>query len=130
VPKNTQELEGTVKSIDCGDLWNSKSALKSWTVVLDHAGQTLTFHQKADVDGFSDTLWYGEDHFDGCHNIAGFRAVVYYRAPSDSSYAGDLSEVDIRVDLPAPPASGNSPSASTSPAVPATAPPAGPASGH
>jgi tetratricopeptide (TPR) repeat protein len=128
-PKNTQELEGTLKSIDCGDLWNSKNTVKYWTVVLDHAGQTLTFHEKGDDDGFSDTLWYGEDHFDGCHNLEGSRAVVYYRAPSDSSYSGDLAEVDIRVDLPAPPGTRNSPTASTSPAVPATVPPTGPAAG-
>ncbi len=94
-PRDTQEAEGTVKSIACGD------QEKDWVFTLDHAGQTLTFHRKgAYVFGFSDTLWYGEDHFGLCHNLEGLRAVVHYRAPSDPSYSGDVAEIDIRVDLP------------------------------
>jgi len=52
--------------------------------------------------GFSDTLWYGRDHFSRCHHLEGLRAVVHYRPASDATYAGDIAEVEIRDDLPPP----------------------------
>lgn len=96
VPKDTQGVEGTVKSITCGDQ-------NRWALVIDHDGHLLTFHRKGGfVSGFSDSIWYGGDHFDLCHHIEGMRAVLRYRAPSDASYAGDIVEIGIRDDLPQP----------------------------
>jgi hypothetical protein len=54
--------------------------------------------------GFSDTIWYGEDHFSLCHHLAGMRAVVRYKTSTDPAYAGDLSEIEIRDELPQAPA--------------------------
>jgi tetratricopeptide (TPR) repeat protein len=90
--KDALTAEGTVKSSTCG---------KDESFVVDHNGQTLTFHRKGGViTGFSDTLWYGEDHFSLCRHLEGLRAVIRYRSPSDSSYAGDIVEMGIRDDLP------------------------------
>ncbi len=108
-PRDTQEVGGTIKTVTCGE------QEKDWAFVLDHAGQTLTFRRKGGFDGgFSDTLWYGEDHFGWCHNLEGLRAVVHYRPPSDSTYSGDLAELEIRNDLPP------SPPTATQQAAPAT----------
>jgi hypothetical protein len=52
--------------------------------------------------GFSDSLWYGEDHFSVCHHLEGLRTIVYYRAGANATYAGDIAEIEIRDDLPAP----------------------------
>jgi tetratricopeptide (TPR) repeat protein len=98
VLKDTRSVEGTVKSATC-PAPDQKLAL-----VLDHGGESLTFRSKgAFAGGFSDTIWYGQDHFSFCHHLEGMRAVVSFRPSSDASYAGDLAEVEIRNDIPETP---------------------------
>jgi Tfp pilus assembly protein PilF len=95
----TQSVEGRLKSANCGDKDHGM------TIELEHDGQALDFHTKGGwLGGFSDTLWYGEDHFSYCHHVAGLRAAIRYKPPSDKTYAGDLVEVELRQDLPASPA--------------------------
>jgi tetratricopeptide (TPR) repeat protein len=94
IPKDSQKMEGTIKSVTCGKG-------DEWAFHLDHAGETLTFHRKGGFPyGFSDSLWFGEDHITLCHHLEGLRSIVYYRAATDSSYAGDVAEIEIRDDLP------------------------------
>jgi hypothetical protein len=101
-PKDTQTMEGSVKSVTCPDK-NDKEKEQGWAFVLDHNGQLVTFHRKGGfATGYSDTIWYGADHFSLCHHLEGLRAVAHYRAPSDATYAGDVAEIEIRDDLPIP----------------------------
>ena len=96
-PKETQTVEGKVKSVVCPE------KDQDWAFVLDQGGKLLTFHRKGGfATGFSDTIWYGGDHFDLCHHLEGLRAIVHYHAPADASYAGDIAELEIRDDLPEP----------------------------
>jgi len=93
VPADTESVEGTVKNVVCGK--------DEWELNLNHDGKTLTFRRKGGfVSGYSDTLWFGGDHFSLCHHVEGLRAIIRYRAPSDASYAGDAAEIEIRDDLP------------------------------
>ncbi len=97
LPPETQTVGGTVKSVNCSEKESE------WAFVLNHDGQPLTFHRKGGfASGYSDTLWYGGDHFTLCHHLEGLRAVVRYRKPSDATYAGDVAEIEIRDDLPEP----------------------------
>jgi Tfp pilus assembly protein PilF len=97
VPKDTQTVAGTVKSVSCAD------QDQGWAFVLNHGGQPLTFHRKGGfVSGYSDTIWYGTDHFSLCHHLEGLRAVIRYTKPADATYAGDVAEIEIRDDLPEP----------------------------
>ncbi len=97
VPKDTQVVEGKVKSVTCAP------QEQGWAFVLDQGGQLLTFHRKGGfAAGFSDTIWYGTDHFSLCHHLEGMRAIVHYHAPADASYAGDAVEFEIRDDLAEP----------------------------
>lgn len=97
VPKDTQIIEGKVKSVVCAD------KNQDWALVLDQAGRFRTFHRKGEFDaGASDTIWYGEDHFDLCHHLEGLRAIVHYHPASDATYAGDIAELEIRDDQPEP----------------------------
>jgi len=97
MPPDTQTAEGSVKSVSCSD------QEQGWAFVLNHDGQPLTFHRKGGfVSGFSDTLWFGGDHFTLCHHLEGLRAVVRYKKPADATYAGDVVEIEIRDDLPEP----------------------------
>jgi len=131
-PDNTQQVEGIVKSTDCDYKPVGKKAteeLSGFVLTLDHAGETLTFREKGFMKGgYSDTIWYGHDHFGWCHNVDGFRMVVNYRPPSNSMYSGDLVSIELRNDLPTPP-SGASP-APAAVSTPAPAPASTPSTGH
>lgn len=96
-PKETQAVAGKVKSIVCADKEDG------WSFVLDQGGRLMTFHRKGGFPtGFSDTIWYGGDHFNGCHHIEGLRAIVHYKPASDATYVGDIAELEVRDDLPEP----------------------------
>lgn len=97
IPKETQTVSGVVRSVECS---RGPENLK---LILVHDDHALTFHRKGGfINGFSDTLWYGADHYDICHHLEGKRAIVRYHPVADTSYAGDLAEVEIRDDLPSP----------------------------
>ncbi len=96
-PEDTLVVEGKVKSLTCAE------GDQKWVLTLDHGSQTLIFHSKGPfTTGFSDTIWYGGDHFNLCRHWEGLRAIVHYRAPSDLNYAGDVAEIELRDDLPQP----------------------------
>lgn len=96
-PKDAQVVQGSVKAVTCGD----KGA--DWKLVVDRGGRSLTFLRKGGfASGFSDTLWYGADHFTLCHHLEGMRVVVYYLPPTDNTHTGDVAEIEIRDDLPEP----------------------------
>lgn len=96
IPKDTQTVSGTVQSIRCGEP-------EAWAFVLTHDNHPLTFHRKGGFEtGFSDTIWYGGDHFSLCHHLEGVRAIVRYHPAAGASYAGDVAEIEIRDDLPSP----------------------------
>jgi tetratricopeptide (TPR) repeat protein len=97
IPKDTQTIEGQVHSITCADKTHK------FELVIDRDRKLLAFHASAGfMSGFSDTLWYGEDHFTGCYHLDGMRAVVRYKPPTDSSYGGEVVEIEYRQDLPKP----------------------------
>jgi len=89
-------VEGIVKTVTCGE--------HNMTVTLNKGGQTLTFRAYGVPIGFSDTLWFGRDHFTPCYHTIGLRAAVQYKISSDKSYTGDAVSLGFRDDLPAAPA--------------------------
>ena len=98
-PKDTLSMDGHIATLKCGD----KDVQPDLTLARD--GKPFVFHMKGPfAAGFSDTIWYGEDHFSLCHHLQGMRAVVRYKASADPAYAGDVSEIEIRDELPQPPA--------------------------
>ena len=48
--------------------------------------------------GFSDTFWYGEDHFNRCFRLTGHPGVILYKPQGTD--AGQLLEIEVRDDLP------------------------------
>jgi tetratricopeptide (TPR) repeat protein len=97
-PKDTEAAEGLVKTIACAEKG------QEFRMIVDQGVRSLTFYHKGGgiPVGFSDMIWYGGDHFNMCHHIEGLRAIVYYHKPSDTTYAGDIVELEIRDDLPEP----------------------------
>jgi tetratricopeptide (TPR) repeat protein len=89
---NSQTSEGIVKAVSCdgGNL----------QITVDVDGQAHIFKGKGYPVGFSDTLWFGSDHFNPCVHVQHLRAVLHYNASKDPAYTGDLIYVGFRDDLP------------------------------
>ena len=97
VPADTKEANGVLTSVTCGD--NGSGT----TVVLEDANGKHTFRSKgAHMVGYSDTVWYGRDHFSLCHHLEGLRAIVRYKGSQDKDIAGDWVELELREDVPVP----------------------------
>ena len=98
----TEVAEGVVKSVHCrknAEADNNEE--QKFTLVIDQGGHELSFQPKGGFGvGYSDTLWWGRDHFTSCLHIEGIRAVVHYKPSSDPKYAGELARLDLRDDLP------------------------------
>ena len=93
--KDTLSMDGHLTSLKC----EAKDTQPELTLARD--GQSYVFHMKGPFSaGFSDTIWYGEDHFSLCHHLEGMRAVIRYKGASDSGYTGDVVEIEIRDELP------------------------------
>ncbi len=89
--------DGVLKSVTCSE------KAKEYTLAVDDNGKVLTFHANSGfATGFSDTLWYGEDHFTICHHLDGMRAVVRFRASSAKGYDSDIAELEVRDSFPGP----------------------------
>lgn len=99
VVAGTQEVEGVVKSVHCGR--RTENEEQKFTLVIDQGGHELTFQPNGGFGtGYSDTLWWGRDHFSACLHLQGIRTVVHYKPSSDPKYAGELARFDLRDDLP------------------------------
>ncbi len=99
VVAGTQVVEGPVKSVHCGH--SAEDEDQKYTLVIEKDGHELAFQPKGGFGvGYSDTLWWGRDHFSSCLHIKGIRAVVHYRPSADPKFAGELARLDLRDDLP------------------------------
>lgn len=95
VPADTKIANGTIMSVTCPE----KSS--EVTLIIDNGSGTRTFRSKGvRMVGYSDTLWYGRDHFSVCHHLKGLRAMVKYKASQDKEIAGDWVGLELREDLP------------------------------
>jgi tetratricopeptide (TPR) repeat protein len=99
--------EGKVRSVSCGDTKTKEGS----TLVLDQNGHSLTFqaHGQFTRSGFSDTFWWGSDHYSSCQHVQGVHVVVRYKPSTNSNYAGEIVELEFRDDLPVPPLKAASP---------------------
>ena len=96
-PPGTEHNEGTVRSVSCAD----KEKGTKFELVIDHDGQSLHFESNNGFSaGFTDTLWYGEDHFSVCHHLEGKRVITVYKPSKEPGFAGDLNYLEVRVGPP------------------------------
>lgn len=94
-PKETLSTDGHLTAVKC----EGKEEQMEMSLARD--GKSSVFRLKRPFSaGFSDTIWYGEDHFSLCYHLDGMRAVIRYKASSDSGYTGDVAEIEIRDELP------------------------------
>jgi tetratricopeptide (TPR) repeat protein len=97
VEEQSQAAEGTLHSINCEEKGKRE-------ITLEHDDKLMVFESKGrQMVGYSDTIWYGADHFNPCHHIDGMHAVVRYRPPVGAEYAGDWLSLELRDALPPAP---------------------------
>jgi hypothetical protein len=91
----TQTSQGMLLSVSC-------AGKDGTVVVIQNADGTRTFSSSAGTRmvGYSDTLWFGSDHFTLCHHLDGLRAVVRYKPSADKTSSGEWVELELREDLP------------------------------
>jgi tetratricopeptide (TPR) repeat protein len=94
----TKTSEGTLVSVSCG-------GKEGTAVVIQSTDGKQTFRSTvgSTTVGYSDTLWFGSDHFTLCHHLDGLRAIVRYKPGSDPQSAGEWVELEFREDLPLAP---------------------------
>jgi tetratricopeptide (TPR) repeat protein len=96
-PGETKLAAGTLSSLTCGERGAGA------TVVIENQNGKHSFHSKGfQMVGYSDTVWYGSDHFTLCHHLDGLRAIVRYKASTEKESEGDWVELMLRQDLPLP----------------------------
>jgi len=94
VEEQSQAAEGKMLSISCGE--KSKNE-----VTLQRGDDLMVFKSKGrQMIGYSDTLWYGSDHFSLCHHVEGMHAIIRYRPAVTKDYAGDWLSIELRDELP------------------------------
>ncbi len=94
LPRDATIVRGTIVSSSC-----DKSGLN--LVLQPIAPNTPVLKlgaNKAYESGFSDTLWFGEDHYTPCFHLAGLPALVAYRASGAGTEK--LLALEVRDDLP------------------------------
>jgi hypothetical protein len=97
VEEQSQAAEGKMFSIACGE--KSKNE-----VTLQRGDDLMVFKSKGrQMIGYSDTIWYGSDHFSLCHHVEGMHAVIRYRPAVSKEYAGDWLSIELRDELPPEP---------------------------
>ena len=91
--KDTTPVEGVIQSVHC-----EKS--KPMELVLLIGEKQWKFHSgKAQGVGFSDTIWYGADHFNACGHIEGFNAVVRFIPSPTPVEDNEMRWLEIRDEL-------------------------------
>lgn len=99
VAAGLQVASGTIESEQC----SGGEGDTGYQITIESGGRSLTFgSEKGFEAGFSDTIWYGADHFSLCHNLDGLRAVVYFHPASGAGSGGTIAELEIRDAFPGP----------------------------
>lgn len=90
---DTTAVQGVVKSVIC-------DPSKPMQLVLHSDNADLNFEAGKPFGlGFSDTIWYGEDHFSACHHLEGMKAVVRYKPSAEPGGENQFRWLEIRNEL-------------------------------
>jgi tetratricopeptide (TPR) repeat protein len=97
IPEGVKSVEGALRSLECGDKDHKLQ------LTVDHGGQMLNLRADGGFGaGYSDTIWYGRDHFSLCQHLQGMHVIARYKPASDNS-GGILAELEVRESLPQAP---------------------------
>jgi tetratricopeptide (TPR) repeat protein len=102
----TQTMQGILVSLNCGE------KKQGMLLTIQNSDGTHTFRGTSSyVIGYSETLWFGKDHFTPCHHLDGLRAIVRYKPATEKQTSGEWVELELREDLLATPDKSSAPAA-------------------
>jgi tetratricopeptide (TPR) repeat protein len=90
-------IVGRLDSVACND--------KDKTMTFTIAGGAPLIVSTADgqsIGGFSDTLWYGSDHYSRCYHVEGLIATLEYKPASGGKGLPTLARFELRREPPIP----------------------------
>ena len=91
--KGTTPLEGVIQSVHC-------EKGKPLELVLQTGQKSMNLRSGKEFGvGFSDTLWYGADHFTACHHIEGMNALVRYIPSPNPADETEMRWLEIRDEI-------------------------------
>ena len=91
--KDTTPLEGVIQSVHC-------EKGKPLELVLQTGQKSMNFRSGKEFGvGFSDTLWYGADHFTPCHHVEGMNALVRYIPSPNATDETEMRWLEIRDEI-------------------------------
>jgi hypothetical protein len=100
MPEGVEVARGRLLDVSCSE--NTGPNKISITLMPDKSAadaKPLTFISDGRfMLGFSDTFWWGEDHFSRCHHLAGHPAVLAYK--TNGPKGPELVDLEVRDDLP------------------------------
>ena len=100
-PADSQVIRGTINEVTCSHIPGAGSVVVS--IIPDGAAKATPLKFSSNgrfTTGFSDTLWWGEDHFSVCHHLEGHKALAAYKP--QGADCGQLISLEVRDDLPTP----------------------------
>ncbi len=102
VPAGTEVARGILTTLTCNETPRGHTTTATLLPDGPPGAKPLTLNSDGGrlMIGFSDTFWWGNDHFSSCYHLAGHPAVVAYKPNT-----GELLELEVRDDLPASTAS-------------------------
>jgi tetratricopeptide (TPR) repeat protein len=90
--KDTASVDGVIDSVTC-----SKNKTDPLQLVVTSGGKQRTFlASKGFGMGWSDTVWYGSDHFTVCHHLEGLQAVVRFKSDLAKPGQDEIRWLEIR----------------------------------
>ncbi len=99
LPPNTQMARGTLTAFTCSNTPGDNSLRVTLMPDKPAGAKPVTFTSDGRlIIGFSDTLWWGEDHFTACHHLEGLPAVLAYKP--QGADGGEVVDLEVRDTLP------------------------------
>jgi tetratricopeptide (TPR) repeat protein len=93
-----QTMQGILVSLNCGE------KKQGMLLTIRNSDGTRSFRGTSSyVIGYSETLWFGKDHFTPCHHLGGLRAIVRYKPSPEKQANDEWTELELHEDFPAAP---------------------------
>jgi Flp pilus assembly protein TadD len=94
---DTVAVRGKIISVSCSEPEKSEGVMR---VTIDTGEKKMEFRPGKEFGaGFSDTVWFGRDHFNLCHRVVGYPAIARYKPKAGQPGENELRSLEIRSDL-------------------------------
>ena len=99
MPAGAEVIRGVLSDVSCSQTAGAHRFTVQLTPDTPANAKPITFSSDGrHIVGFSDTLWWGEDHFNECNHLVGLPAIIAYKPQGVAG--GELTAFEVRDRLP------------------------------